>query len=126
MTLGKCLNFSVLLSCHVSSGDNNSIRCKELLSKRDYKLETKHRCVAVSPAPKDWRVRSHPHGSLLRNLSAFYNTARGIIENRMTFLKKLETDLQYDCAMPFLGIHLEKTEIQKDIRTQHPSEHYSQ
>ena len=67
--------------------------------------------MPVSPAPKDWRVRSHPHGSLLRNLSGFYNTARGIIENRMTFLKKLEIDLQYDRAMPLLGIHLEKTVI---------------
>ena len=37
------------LSWHVSSGDNKSIRCKEIQSKGDYKLETKHRCMAVTP-----------------------------------------------------------------------------
>ena len=32
-------------------------------------------------------------------------------------LKKLRTELPYDPAIPFLGIYLDKTIIQKDTRT---------
>ena len=33
------------------------------------------------------------------------------------FLKKLKTELSYDPAIPFLGMYLEKTVIQKHTRT---------
>ena len=36
----------------------------------------------------------------------------------MRFLKKLKIELPYDPAIPFLGIYLEKTQIQKDTCTQ--------
>ena len=35
----------------------------------------------------------------------------------MIFLKKLKVELPYDPAIPLLGIHLEKTIIQKDTCT---------
>ena len=34
-----------------------------------------------------------------------------------SFLKKLETELPYDPAVPLLGIHTEKTRIERDMRT---------
>ena len=30
------------------------------------------------------------------------------------FLRKLKIELPYDCAIPLLGLHLEKTMVQKD------------
>ena len=33
------------------------------------------------------------------------------------FLKKLEIELPYDPAIPFLGIHTEETRIERDTRT---------
>jgi len=33
------------------------------------------------------------------------------------FLKKLETELPYDPAIPLLGIHTEETKIERDICT---------
>ena len=37
------------------------------------------------------------------------------METIWSLLKKLKTELPYDPAIPFLGIHPEKTIIQKDI-----------
>ena len=36
---------------------------------------------------------------------------------KLRFLRKLKTELPYDPAIPILGIHLDKTIIQKDICT---------
>ena len=36
------------------------------------------------------------------------------MENRLRFLKKLNTELSYDPVIPLLGIYLEKTKIPKD------------
>ena len=33
------------------------------------------------------------------------------------FLKKLEMELPYDLAIPFLGIHTEETRIERDMCT---------
>ena len=37
------------------------------------------------------------------------------MKNVWRFLKKLKIELPYDPEMPFLGIYLEKTIVQKDI-----------
>ena len=43
--------------------------------------------------------------------------SKNTMENSMEFLKKLEIELLYDPAIPFLGIYLEKTLIKKDTCT---------
>ena len=40
-----------------------------------------------------------------------------IVENRMGFLRKLKIELSRDAAIPLLGIHLDRTIIQKDAYT---------
>ena len=42
------------------------------------------------------------------------------------FLKELKIALQYDAAIPLLGIHAEKTKIQKDICTTFSLQQYFQ
>ena len=40
-----------------------------------------------------------------------------IVENRMGFLRKLKIESSHDAAIPLLGIHLDRTIIQKDAYT---------
>ena len=39
------------------------------------------------------------------------------------FLKNLEIEMPYDTATPLLGIHTEETRIERDVCTQHSSQH---
>ena len=39
------------------------------------------------------------------------------MESSVEFLKKLETELPYDPAIPFLGIHNEETRCERDTCT---------
>ena len=40
------------------------------------------------------------------------------MENSVEILKKLETELPYDPAIPLLGIHTKETKIERDTCTQ--------
>ena len=44
-------------------------------------------------------------------------TSTATMENMWKFLKKLETELPYDLAIPLLGIHTEETRIERDTCT---------
>ena len=44
-------------------------------------------------------------------------TSTATMENQWRFLKKLEIELPYDPAIPLLGIHTEKTRIERDTCT---------
>ena len=44
-------------------------------------------------------------------------TSTATMENMERFLKKLETELPYDPAIPRLGIHIKETRIERDTCT---------
>ena len=44
-------------------------------------------------------------------------TSTATMENRWSFLKKLEIELPYDPAIPLLGIHMEETRRERDTST---------
>ena len=44
-------------------------------------------------------------------------TSTATMENMERFLKKLETELPYDPAIPRLGIHIKETRIERDTWT---------
>ena len=45
-------------------------------------------------------------------------TSTATMENSVEILKKLETELPYDPAIPLLGIHTEKTIIERNMYTE--------
>ena len=44
-------------------------------------------------------------------------TSKASMENSVEILKKLETELPYDPAIPLAGIHTEETRIERDMCT---------
>ena len=44
-------------------------------------------------------------------------TSTATMENTVVFLKKLETELSYNPAIPLLGIHTKETKIERDTFT---------
>ena len=53
----------------------------------------------------------------MKDFSVFLDMRIGLIKSSPEYLKKLNIELPYDPAIPFLGMYLDKTLLEKDTCT---------